>query len=823
MIIRVAITNTATRAVSGSDQDFAPVCGDLSAGWTLCATDRLGKEPSRLLVIGGRFTYTLQLNGYQLPDGLCSCRQNPCVCHGVRLKPGDEPGQLLILGAFRRTPWDESDENVLRYPRCFERFNHSHDEPLDRATLALVTERWDLAHRRRIATYTGPIGRWKKLNEIRSFVAHEHGAVVRLAGQAWDEERLEEGQLVLLTDGAAATASAASDFTYRLANLDVPLRVEDVGEQELIISCGDEDLVRVEQYLKAERGKPLRLTIDVEETDKKIARERAVLRAAETADRLRELIGDPSLVNSTPGRVIGRWFNAALDPGQRRVVEAAVAADEILAVQGPPGTGKTTAICEIVLQHLARDPHGQILLAAQTHVAVDNVLLRLVQASPDLPVARIGSKYTIERADEEIRRRYWINSPEPWYPPTLQRAVSYRQLMQTKTRAKDMDLDEVMTGILSVQEDYLTSIGPQQTPQERLAQARVIAGTCASVQNNSDVKAMTFALAILEEAGKATPPEALMVALRSHKTILVGDTRQLPPHIWEPMRTVLQDPEALTTSNPHREAEAAHIRQTLKRLGATHRERQAADEETLLGHFAEYLHGSEHEVTLNTQYRMLPPIGELVSQVFYGDIGGLRHHRRTPVDPRIQSYAGEIRVKLIDIPGREEQGPQGKSKQRGAEVDYIRRELKALQHHAAQVGPPEDGPERLGVALITPYTAQAKQLRKHIELSRYPDLDVRVGIVDSFQGDEDQVVILSIAGTAAGFLWVPNRVNVAVSRAQDLLIITTSLHRAINNRIGKPLGEVTRFIQQQVNQGDPAFQIQRPPTPRHAQPRRRAA
>ncbi|MGO9247101.1 MAG: C-terminal helicase domain-containing protein, partial [Solirubrobacteraceae bacterium] len=116
-------------------------------------------------------------------------------------------------------------------------------------------------------------------------------------------------------------------------------------------------------------------------------------------------------------------------------------------------------------------------------------------------------------------------------------------------------------------------------------------------------------------------------------------------------------------------------------------------------------------------------------------------------------------------------------------------------------------------ALITPYTAQAKELRRHIDLTQYPDLAVRVGIVDSFQGDEDQVVILSVAGTEAGFLKTPNRINVAVSRAQDLLIITTALHQAMRDRIGKPLGSVTRFIDQQVKQGDPAYQIQRPPQP----------
>ncbi len=473
---------------------------------------------------------------------------------------------LLIVGARSRKAWDESDEDVLRLPRHDETFNQSHD-PLDNATLQLLTERWDYAHQRRAATFTGPIGHWKKLNEIRSFVAHEQGSIVRLAEQAWDPERFAEGQLVLLTQGPAATASAVTEFVYRLPNLDVPLRVEDVGEHELIISCGDEDLVRIEQYLRSQQGRPLRLTLDIEETDQKIATERRTLRAAETADRLRTLIGDPSFATTTPQRRIAKWFNPELDEGQQHVVQAAVAADEILAVQGPPGTGKTTAICEIVLQHLDRDPHAKILLAAQTHQAVDNVLLRLTEANPDLPIARLGSKYTIERRTKRSVSGTGSIAPNRGTHRLMRRADSYRQLVNAKAHAGDMSLDGVMSGVLDVQEDYLASIGPQRPALERLQRASVIAGTCASVQNNSDVRAMTFSVAILEEAGKATPPEALMVALRSHKTIFVGDTRQLPPHIWDPMQTVLFDPEKLTTENPHHEDKAAEIRRAIEQLG----------------------------------------------------------------------------------------------------------------------------------------------------------------------------------------------------------------------------------------------------------------
>lgn len=61
---------------------------------------------------------------------------------------------------------------------------------------------------------------------------------------------------------------------------------------------------------------------------------------------------------------------------QRRFVETALATDDFALLDGPPGSGKTTAISELILQAAKR---GQrVLLAASTHVAVDNVLERLM-------------------------------------------------------------------------------------------------------------------------------------------------------------------------------------------------------------------------------------------------------------------------------------------------------------------------------------------------------------------------------------------------------------------------------------------------------------
>jgi len=43
-----------------------------------------------------------------------------------------------------------------------------------------------------------------------------------------------------------------------------------------------------------------------------------------------------------------------------------------------------------------------------------------------------------------------------------------------------------------IQNDYLASVGPQRTSAERLAQARVIAGTCSGISGHPEVGAMRF-------------------------------------------------------------------------------------------------------------------------------------------------------------------------------------------------------------------------------------------------------------------------------------------------------------------------------------------
>ena len=59
-------------------------------------------------------------------------------------------------------------------------------------------------------------------------------------------------------------------------------------------------------------------------------------------------------------------------------------ADDISLIQGPPGTGKSTAIAELIWQHIRLNPKERILLTSETNLAVDNAIDRTVNNTHNL-------------------------------------------------------------------------------------------------------------------------------------------------------------------------------------------------------------------------------------------------------------------------------------------------------------------------------------------------------------------------------------------------------------------------------------------------------
>jgi len=76
---------------------------------------------------------------------------------------------------------------------------------------------------------------------------------------------------------------------------------------------------------------------------------------------------------------------------------------------------------------------------------------------------------------------------------------------------------------------------------------------------------------------------------------------------------------------------------------------------------------------------------------------------------------------------------------------------------------------------------------------------VKIDTVDSYQGKENRIIILSITRScpklSTGFLYLPNRINVALSRAMDRLVIVGASQMWRGKNKNKPLGPVLEFIE----------------------------
>ena len=94
------------------------------------------------------------------------------------------------------------------------------------------------------------------------------------------------------------------------------------------------------------------------------------------------------------------WLNqkVASNSNQREAIFKMLAAPDLCLIQGPPGTGKTTVIAEAIYQ-LAKQGN-RVLLASQSHDAVDNALDRLANR-PEIRAVRFGERDRDREQDEE--------------------------------------------------------------------------------------------------------------------------------------------------------------------------------------------------------------------------------------------------------------------------------------------------------------------------------------------------------------------------------------------------------------------------------------
>ncbi|MCS6915429.1 MAG: AAA domain-containing protein [Myxococcales bacterium] len=351
---------------------------------------------------------------------------------------------------------------------------------------------------------------------------------------------------------------------------------------------------------------------------------------------------------------------------------------------------------------------------------------------------------------------------------------------------------ETPAGIEMAVEQWLHALehDPQGIRQVVQDHSVVLAATCQqsvsrAMTNLKESTDVVFRSVIVDEAARANPLDLLIpMSLAERRIVLVGDHRQLP-HILEP------DVEREIEQSVQKETREQLRCSLFYKLFTELREREKKD-------------GIQRTVTLDVQYRMHPELGRFVSEQFYEPYGEGFASGRPAEDFAHQvrlangtSLTGKVAA-WIDVPRERGLEKGRRSKSRPAEARRIAKEAKAIVEQCAD----------LSVGVITFYAAQRDAILTEMaelglvengnqgearicaricdrwQRTRDGRERLRVGTVDAFQGMEFDVVLLSLTRCndvvvrdevtrrrRYGFLLLENRLCVAMSRQQRLLVV----------------------------------------------------
>ncbi|EAU82858.2 RNA helicase [Coprinopsis cinerea okayama7 len=377
-------------------------------------------------------------------------------------------------------------------------------------------------------------------------------------------------------------------------------------------------------------------------------------------------------------------------------------------VFGPPGTGKTVTIIEAMKQLLDKDPNVRILACAPSNSAADLLAQKLADRGPKV-VFRLNS---------------------------LTRKVS--------------DLPKNLKEFSRINENTVFAV----PPVEELLQYRVVVATCLSggVPASLGVKRGHYSHIFIDEAGQGKEPEVIfpIKSLAGPKTniILAGDNQQLGPIVQCNIAAGL----GLKTSYLARLMDRDVYNLDNGGRGIT-------------------------IVKLVKNFRSHPAILEFSNDHFYSSELQPCGDRAMICSLETFEELPKKRFPLIfhGIVGKDQREASSPSFFNVEEASQVKKYCKALLDNRKLRLTAEH------IGIITPYHAQRCKildlLHKEVKMR-----DIKVGSVEEFQGQERRIIIMSTVRSnteyvssditrSLGFVANSRRMNVAITRAQALLVV----------------------------------------------------
>ncbi|KAI1732464.1 AAA domain-containing protein [Ditylenchus destructor] len=250
-----------------------------------------------------------------------------------------------------------------------------------------------------------------------------------------------------------------------------------------------------------------------------------------------------------------------------------------------------------------------------------------------------------------------------------------------------------------------------------------------------------FSHIFIDEAGQATEVETMIPITRlgTQKTrlILSGDHQQLGPYV-----------DSVLSTGPYKEKFASCTQSLMQRLMIDLRHTVYCDRRTM--------------TKLKHSYRCHPAILEYPSKKFYvNDLSAPKETRSTLCTWEHLPNKSDFPIIFHLVGGSGEERDAGsKSYHNHAEVAIIVAYIQLLLK--SDVLPSEIG-------IVSPYKDQTKKLKNKVHE------EIAIGSVESFQGSERRVIIVTTARTSGiGFLNCNKRLNTFITRAMELLIVISS-------------------------------------------------